>query len=297
MTLVDLTELAQDELEAWELVGDARPAQLGAPRRGGASSAPAPAPRSWCCGCAAATARASSSRPTCSSSPSARSRTSPRKRAGSCRTAEPAARRRGPAGDRRAPLIPSAPMATCYRHPIARDRRLVFLLRAADLPGLHDADLGRHALPGVRARAHQGQDGAQRASTAPRGDPGADRDQRARCSSARPPPAPRWAAGIGGIGTLYDEGRPVRAATSTRCTTSTAGWSPAASCTTASCTSPSTCSSLYFLGAMLEPAIGRAELRRRLLRLAAGGLVRRAAVLSPAPTVGASGASSGSSAR
>ena len=33
-----------------------------------------------------------------------------------------------------------------------RDRRLVLELRAADLPGLHDADAGRHALPGVRAQ-------------------------------------------------------------------------------------------------------------------------------------------------
>ena len=34
----------------------------------------------------------------------------------------------------------------------------MLLVRAADLPGLHDPDLGRDALPGVLARAHQGQD-------------------------------------------------------------------------------------------------------------------------------------------
>ena len=37
--------------------------------------------------------------------------------------------------------------------PRARDRRLLLELRPADLPGLHDADPGRHALPGVRAPA------------------------------------------------------------------------------------------------------------------------------------------------
>ena len=31
-----------------------------------------------------------------------------------------------------------------------RDRRLVLQLRQPDLPGLHDADAGRHALPGLR---------------------------------------------------------------------------------------------------------------------------------------------------
>ena len=82
--------------------------------------------------------------------------------------------RRAAAGDRSAaapgrpgPLIPSAAHGHLLSPPLARDRRLVLLLRAADLPRLHDADLGGHALPGVRARAHQGQDGAQRGPTAP----------------------------------------------------------------------------------------------------------------------------------
>ena len=45
---------------------------------------------------------------------------------------------------------------TCYRHPEPRDRRLLLLLRAADLPRVHDPDPGRHALPGVRQPAHPG---------------------------------------------------------------------------------------------------------------------------------------------
>ena len=44
---------------------------------------------------------------------------------------------------------------TCYRHPNRETRRLVLELRAPDLPGLHDAEPGRHALPGVRRQKTQ----------------------------------------------------------------------------------------------------------------------------------------------
>ena len=69
---------------------------------------------------------------------------------------------------RKTPLIASR---AAHGHVLSpsrsRDRRLVLELRQADLPGLHDADPGRHALPGVLARPHAGaHDG--RTSTATR---------------------------------------------------------------------------------------------------------------------------------
>ena len=81
---------------------------------------------------------------------------------------------------RKRPSISSfTEMATCYRHPIARDGRVVLLVRASDLPRLHDPDLGRDALSGMRARAHA-RPAAALARPNPGGHPGADRDQRDR---------------------------------------------------------------------------------------------------------------------
>ena len=51
---------------------------------------------------------------------------------------------------------------TCYRHPDRETARLLLLLRAADLPRLHDPDPGRDALPGVHAAADQGGAGGGR---------------------------------------------------------------------------------------------------------------------------------------
>ena len=61
VTLINLTELAQEELEAWELSAMRDPATGSAPPPRPSSASP-PAPRWWCCACADATARASSSR-------------------------------------------------------------------------------------------------------------------------------------------------------------------------------------------------------------------------------------------
>ena len=55
---------------------------------------------------------------------------------------------------------------TCYRHPGPGDGRLLLELRPPDLPGLHDLDLGRDALPGVRPADDQGA-GRRRAPSAP----------------------------------------------------------------------------------------------------------------------------------
>ena len=50
-----------------------------------------------------------------------------------------------------APIVGSRPDGRdLLPPPRPRDRRLLLLLRAADLPRLHDPDPGRHALPGVR---------------------------------------------------------------------------------------------------------------------------------------------------
>ena len=48
--------------------------------------------------------------------------------------------------------VPARRMADLLPPPQPRDGRLLLDLRPADLPGLHDADAGRHALPGVRRR-------------------------------------------------------------------------------------------------------------------------------------------------
>jgi hypothetical protein len=83
MALVSLTELAQDELEAWELKTMRDPRNWARPAA------------AVLIGAGAGTAlvvlrvRAGISRPACVSSPSARSRISPKKRAGSSRTADP----------------------------------------------------------------------------------------------------------------------------------------------------------------------------------------------------------------
>ena len=121
-----------------------------------------------------------------------------------------------------------------------RDRRLLLLLRAADLPRLHDADPGRDALPGVRQPAHQGDQGGRRApacfASAPATFvlialnvarlPGRDRQRQRRL---------RRSAAARSSATSASTGPRSPKASGTGC-------SPAASCTPASSTSPSTCS-------------------------------------------------------
>ena len=117
--------------------------------------------------------------------------------------------------------------------------------------------------------------------------PGADRDQRHRVHRRD-----------GGRRAAGGQRRAARSTATGRCTArrsstsmSTGGSSPPGSCTTACSTSRVNMLSLYFVGRMLEPAIGSAQLRRHLLHLAARGVVRRAPVPAPdAFTVGASGA-------
>ncbi len=156
-------------------LGDARPAQLGRARRPRRSSAPAPGRRSSCCACAAATARAGSSRATCSSSPSARSRTSPTRRGGSCPTAE----RRAPSGPSSGGADSVIAMAVCYRHPSRETGVSCSSCGRPICPDCMTPTPVGHALPGVLAGSHQGQDAPLDAVGAG-GHAGADRDQRAR---------------------------------------------------------------------------------------------------------------------
>ena len=171
----------------------------------------------------------------------------------------------------------------------ARDRRLVLQLRASDLPGLHDADLGRDALPGVRGRAHEGATAARpgcdrdvRAShLAVRpadlvGHADADRDQRDRVpvGGRRRPRARRRSASLV---YAYIHGVLLGPAMSH-------GYHQYWRLLTSGFLHASIIHigfnmlSLWFVGRSLEPAIGRALLRRDLLHRAAGRLVRRAPV-------------------
>ncbi len=91
LTLVNLTELAQDELEAWELSAMRDPRNWVRPAAAAVVGAGA-GTALVVLRVALAPPRAASSSPrACSSWPGARSRTSPRRRGGSCPTADPAA--------------------------------------------------------------------------------------------------------------------------------------------------------------------------------------------------------------
>ena len=173
--------------------------------------------------------------------------------------------------------------------PQPRDRRLLLLLRAADLPRLHDPDPGRDALPGVRQPADQGGAGRRRRrgrlrqrARRPRPDraqrrrlPGRDRERQRRLQRRQRQLGRRRL-------------RPLRRRRSPKA--SGTGSSPAASSTPASSTSPSTCSPLFFLGRHARAGDRHAALRRPLLRLAARpGPSGRCCSTPDALTVGASG--------
>ena len=179
---------------------------------------------------------------------------------------------------------------TCYRHPDRETARLLLLLRAADLPRLHDPDPGRDALPGVHAAADQS--GA--------------RTRPATAGSSSAVPATMVLIAINVIAYLVEiaggrrraqqsrrHGRQrLRAASAPPSPkASGTGWSPAASST------PSLLHIGFNMFAALLPraaagaGAGHAALRRPLLRLAARRLLRGA---DPRPErarpLGASGA-------
>ena len=207
---------------------------------------------------------------TCSSSPSARSRTSPRKRGGSCPTAEPA---RGLGSHLPADSV-TVPMAVCYRHP-SRET------------GVSCSSCGRPICPdcmtptsvGMRcpecARERTKVKTVRQRLQRRRRHPDADRAQRDRVPGRDGVPAHRWAA----------SGR--RSAPSFSTAPSSVPTSPTARVLAAA--------QRGVPARRLPPhrvqhgvplpdgpaarAGGRApELRGRLLRVAAGRLVRRAAV-------------------
>ena len=175
------------------------------------------------------------------------------------------ARRQRRAPERAAPVVPRRALdpdtarisvvarADLLPPPGPRDRGLLLELRTPDLSRLHDAVAGRHALPGVRA-ARRPRSVERRLNRRRRrvltyiliGDLRGARVRR---------PVERRQRGRRRHGHAGRRPRPVTASTSSRASTS--GCSRRASCTPASRTCSSTCSSLYILGSLLEPAIGR----------------------------------------
>ena len=158
-TLTSITEMAADELEAWELSAMRDPRNWVRPAAALVVGRRRRRRRSCCCAPAGARRRPRARpAPARARPPSARCATSAARRAGCSATAERS--RRGAAA---LPAEAPRPQLGCLpRHghllppPLARDRRLLLELRAADLPRLHDHHAGRHALPGVRQPAHQG---------------------------------------------------------------------------------------------------------------------------------------------
>ena len=181
----------------------------------------------------------------------------------------------------------------CYRHPDRETLRLVLRMRPADLRGLHDLRAGRDPLPGARERRRLAPVAARTmrnvaacdAAARGAGDDGADRDQRGRLPDHRRPRA---------AGSTF----PAASCSSTwalrapRSPTATGGVSsPRCSSTAASSTSLFNMLALYWLGTIVEQALGTP---RFLLVYFVSGLAGSAGALwfsSPyAVTVGASGA-------
>ena len=143
--------------------------------------------------------------------------------------------------------------------PGPRDRRLLLELRAADLPRLHDADPGRHALPGVRAASGRRCDG--------------DRRRRSRRAGAHlRPDRDQRAAFVGELAQRRErDRRQLRRqharSTRARCAARGRGRRATGGCVTAGFLHAGffhllfNMFALYILGSLLEPAIGRAALR------------------------------------
>ena len=191
---------------------------------------------------------------------------------------------------RPAASVPPPPMADVLPPPRSRDRRLLLELRPADLPGLHDADAGRHALPRVRAPAHEGAHAARRWASSRRSTYVLIADQRDRLRSARSlgsgPARPRRDGRLAG-----HRRRALRARDRRSQRRVLAAGHRAASCTPASSTSRFNMYLLYILGPDARAGDRARPLRDHLLRLAARRA--RSARCSSIPTcrtVGASGA-------
>ena len=167
-----------------------------------------------------------------------------------------------------------------------RDRGLLLELRPADLPGLHDVDLRGHALPGVREPEDEGQDD--------------------RLGQHEPTltyvliginVAVAFGAFVGGASAtggrwaeLVAAQRRVRVALHDRPGRVLAPPHRGLPAHRAASTCSSTCSRLYILGGLIEPAVGRLRFGViYFVSLLAGSF--GALLLEPtAPTVGASGA-------
>ena len=259
------------------------PRNWGRPVAAARSSRRPPAPGWSCCACGRVTASGR------------REAKHPRRlrRHGRCSdVADEAAGRLLKRADGRRPSHPTS-VASGRRWPPAtatgtRDRRLVLELRPSDLPGLHDADVGRHALPGVREAADEGAHAASvDVGDEPRRHLRADRDQRRGLRSASFGSAGRRPGGGVRRIALSPTGA-VRAPRSPEA--STGGSSPAGFLHAGFLHIGFNMYLLYMLGRMLEPAIGQLRFALALLRGAARGLVRRADRQPDALTVGASGA-------
>ena len=258
-------------------LGDARPAQLGAPGRRARRRRAPPARRSCCCARAGAprprAGRASAACATCA--PSARSRTSGARRASCSASAERAARGRIAGADSRslqrlprltrqrlAQLGSLSAMATCYRHP-SRET------------GVSCSNCGRPICPDCMTTTPVGMRCPECAQ---------QRTKVVRLREVATIPRVTYALIVINVvaflteqgqfslsarasdGKVIDEGVAVSSSAAiAEAPRSTGGWSPAASCTRTCSTSASTCTCCTSSGMMLEPAIGSRALRRDLL--------------------------------
>ena len=167
----------------------------------------------------------------------------------------------------------------------------MLLVRAADLPRLHDPDAGRDALPRMLARAHEGQANAVGSGHAG-GDAGADRDQRGRVpdrDGGRRPARAVAAAGRCGFTACCSGRRSRPPAPPASARTNTGAWSPRGFLHDGLLHIFINMISLWFVGSALEPAIGRVNfLAVYFVSLLAGSF--GALWFQPmSPTVGASG--------
>ena len=176
-------------------------------------------------------------------------------------------------------------METCYRHPGRETGVSCSNCGRPDLPGLHDLDLGRHALPRVRGPEDEGQDDARSVSRAD-ADLRADRDQRGR--RAGHAVQRRRRDRRRGLAVAAQRRLGSRASPSSRA--STGAWSRPGFLHAGLFHLLFNMFGLYILGGLLEPAIGRcASAILYFVSLLAGSF--GALLLEPTRlTVGASGA-------
>ena len=286
-TLINLTELAQEELDTWELSAMRDPRNWARPAAAVVIGAGA--------GIALVLLRVRNrhrARKQQSGEPGRadRAHAGGHRRRGAADPAPPLNRARGrespdPAATRA--LIASAAHGRLLSPSLARDRGLVLILRAADLPRLHDADLGGDALPGVLARPHEGQDDPQRGPRTPLVTQDPDRDQRDRVPGrdGHRRAAGRRRLGNGWVvvhGVLYGPNISIAA-------TSTGAWSPPGFLHDGLVSHPrSTCSRSTSSGNALEPAIGRLNFAAIYFASLLAGSFGALLFQPQIPTVGAS---------